>query len=210
MSQESAVKLLTVLRERLESRAPHVAWFGIVRNDDRADHAIHCACVQTDGRLFRAALSELDAVSRQVADALAVLGAPLSTTEADGAADYPAALAVLRWAFAQTTQRVEEVPALPPGQTSRISTNTDHPYRVVALAIDVFLVARMAESKRRGPKAKPVNQQRADHAKRLYDKNGLAEGWAAAFAAYRREFPADEDASEDKYRLAYNRKYRPT
>ena len=69
--------------------------------------------------------------------------------------------------------------------------------------------AARVTKKRRGPKIKQLTLQRAEHAKKLVDADGLADGWDVAYAAYRQEHPEDDEVTCGSYYHAYDRVYKP-
>ncbi len=123
MSKSNAVRRLEALRKRLDERSVQQPEFSVVVNVNKPGRPTSIATTTARGA---ESTREFFALVKQIEPLLIELGAPIDSGR------------VLAWAWEETVNEYEKVPD-GKGGVVQVGVPADHPYRMLAIAVDMFL-----------------------------------------------------------------------
>ena len=167
LNRDEAIVKLRALRDRLDRKAVHQPEFGIVRNDGKPGQQIFCSTVSVPGQPNQQqdALREFFALARQIRRLLIDLGVDIG----DGVFD---------WALELVGESVTVPRSKGEAGVDEVTVPGDHPYRVLAMAIDVAFPQHPPKGGPPNPPGRPSKAELHERIRTLYTEHKLWNEWA--------------------------------
>jgi len=140
---EQAIYRLQALRGRLDERSKTQPGFSVVRNDHLPGKPVSVAYLSgglPPNIIQTGSYNEFRQLARQIVPLLVGLGETIAGDEQEVVGN------LISWAI-DTTENFGEMVPRGDGTWHRITVPADHPYRLVSLALDLFIAERTADSK---------------------------------------------------------------